>query len=52
MGAPPLETHGFFVALGLGAAGIVFLIERRRRAVTDPPRIAYLVLGALLGARS
>ena len=47
--APPLETHGFFVALGLGAAGIVFLIERRRRGVTDP-RVAYLVLGALLGA--
>ena len=46
---PPLGTHEFFVALGLAAAGIVFLIERRRRGVTDP-RIPYLVLGALAGA--
>ena len=46
---PPLGTHEFFVALGLAAAGIVFLIERRRRGVTDP-RIPYLVLGALTGA--
>ncbi len=46
---PPIETHGFFVALGLGAAGVVFLIEKRRRGVTDP-RIPYLVLGALVGA--
>ncbi|MEJ1090243.1 prolipoprotein diacylglyceryl transferase [Microbacterium istanbulense] len=46
---PPLETHGVFVALGLLAAGIVFVIEKRRRGVTDH-RVAYLVLGALVGA--
>lgn len=46
---PPLDTHSVFVALGLTAAGAVFLIEKRRRGVTDP-RIAYLVLGALVGA--
>lgn len=46
---PAVDTHSAFVALGLGAAGIVFLIEMRRRGVSDP-RIAYLVLGALAGA--
>jgi prolipoprotein diacylglyceryltransferase len=47
--APPLDTHSVFVALGLCGAGIVFLIESRRRDQTDP-RLAYLVLGALAGA--
>jgi len=46
---PPADTHAVFVALGLGAAGAVFLIEKRRRGVTDP-RIPHIVLGALLGA--
>jgi prolipoprotein diacylglyceryltransferase len=46
---PPLGTHSVFVALGLAAAGVVFLVEKRRRGVTDP-RIPYLVLGALVGA--
>ena len=46
---PPIDTHSAFVALGMGAAGIVFLIESRRRGHTDP-RIPYLVLGALVGA--
>ncbi|QIK62664.1 prolipoprotein diacylglyceryl transferase [Leucobacter viscericola] len=46
---PPLDTHSAFVALGLFAGGVVFLIEARRRHVRDP-RIPYLVLGALLGA--
>jgi prolipoprotein diacylglyceryltransferase len=46
---PAVDTHSTFVALGLVAAGIVFLIEKRRRGVTDH-RIAYLVLGALIGA--
>lgn len=46
---PPVGTHEVFVALGLGAAAIVFWIEKRRRGVTDP-RIPHLVLGALLGA--
>ena len=47
--APPLDTHSVFVALGLCGAGVVFLIESRRREQTDP-RLAYLVLGALAGA--
>lgn len=46
---PPVDTHSTFVALGILAAGFVFLVEKRRRRVTDH-RIAYLVLGALLGA--
>ncbi|MFE6997226.1 prolipoprotein diacylglyceryl transferase [Microbacterium sp. NPDC057659] len=46
---PPLGTHSVFVALGMVAAGIVFLIERRRRGVTDP-RLVYLVMGAMVGA--
>lgn len=46
---PPIGTHSAFVALGLAAAGVVFLIESRRRRVTDP-RLPYLVLGALAGA--
>ena len=46
---PPLGSHEVFVALGLLAAGVVFLIERRRRGVSDP-RVPYLVLGALAGA--
>ena len=46
---PPIDTHSAFVALGMMAAGVVFLIEKRRRGVTDP-RIPYLVLGALAGA--
>lgn len=46
---PPADTHAVFVALGLGAAGIVFLVEKRRRGVTDP-RMPHIVLGALLGA--
>ncbi|KAA9151308.1 prolipoprotein diacylglyceryl transferase [Microbacterium lushaniae] len=46
---PPVDTHAVFVALGLAAAGVVFLVERRRRGVSDP-RVAYIVLGALMGA--
>ena len=46
---PPLGSHEVFVALGLLAAGVVFLIEKRRRGVSDP-RVPYLVLGALAGA--
>lgn len=46
---PPIDTHSVFVALGLAAAGLVFLVESRRRGVTDP-RVPYLVLGALAGA--
>lgn len=46
---PPVDSHSVFVAFGLLAAGIVFLIEKRRRGVGDP-RIPYIVLGALAGA--
>lgn len=46
---PPVDTHAVFVALGLCAAGLVFLVEKRRRGVSDP-RMAYIVLGALAGA--
>lgn len=46
---PRLDTHAVFVALGVSAAGIAFLVEKRRRGVTDP-RIPYIVLGALAGA--
>jgi len=48
-GLPPLDTHSVFVAFGLLAAGVVFVIEKRRRRVSDH-RVAYLVLGALVGA--
>ena len=46
---PGWGSHETFVALGLCAAGVVFLIEKRRRVVSDP-RIPSLVLGALAGA--
>ena len=46
---PPIDTHSAFVALGLAAAAVVFLLESRRRGHNDP-RIPYLVLGALVGA--
>src|SRR5690625_517516 len=48
-GAPGIDTHSFFVALAFGAAAIIFTIEKRRRRVADH-RIAYVVLGALMGA--
>ena len=46
---PPFDTHSAFVALGMAAAGVIFLVESRRRGITDP-RVPYLVLGALAGA--
>lgn len=46
---PAMDTHAVFVALGLAAGGLVFLIEQRRRGVTDP-RIPALLAGTLLGA--
>ena len=45
---PPIDTHSAFVAVGIAAAGVVFLIEKRRRGISDP-RIPYIVLGALAG---
>ncbi len=44
----PVETHGFFVLLGVLAAGLVFVVEARRRGQTDE-RILYVVMGALVG---
>ena len=44
----PVDTHGFFVVLGVLAAGLVFVHEARRRGQTDE-RILYVVMGALLG---
>ena len=46
---PAWDTHSTMVTIALMAAGVVFLVEKRRRGVDDP-RIAYLVLGALVGA--
>ena len=45
----PIDTHSAFVALGMGAAGLLFVVESRRRGQKDE-RIVYLVLGALAGA--
>ncbi|MFF2276950.1 prolipoprotein diacylglyceryl transferase [Agromyces sp. NPDC058126] len=46
---PPIDTHSAFVALAMLAAGLVFVVESRRRGQTDA-RVAALVLGALAGA--
>lgn len=46
---PPIDTHSAFVALGLLAGGVVFVLEKRRRGVSDD-RVWYLMLGALAGA--
>lgn len=43
-----VPTHGVFVALGILAAGIVFVVEARRRGHTDE-RLVWVVLGALVG---
>ena len=44
----PIGTHGFFVMLGVLAAGLVFVVEARRRGQTDE-RILYVVMGAVVG---
>jgi phosphatidylglycerol---prolipoprotein diacylglyceryl transferase len=44
----PLPTHDVFVGLGVLAAVAVFVVEARRRGQTDD-RIAYVVLGAVVG---
>lgn len=46
---PPVDTHSFFVGLGMLAAGLVFWWESRRRQVRDQ-RVFALIAGALLGA--
>lgn len=43
-----LPTHGLFVALGVAAAALVFVLEARRRGHTDE-RMVYVVAGALVG---
>jgi phosphatidylglycerol:prolipoprotein diacylglycerol transferase len=48
VGDAPVGTHGFFVLLGVLAAGLVFVHEARRRGQTDE-RILYVVMGALVG---
>jgi phosphatidylglycerol---prolipoprotein diacylglyceryl transferase len=44
----PIPTHPLFVGLGVLAAFVVFVVEARRRGQTDE-KMAYVVLGALLG---
>jgi phosphatidylglycerol---prolipoprotein diacylglyceryl transferase len=43
-----LPTHSLFVALGVVAAALVFVLEARRRGHTDE-RMVYVVAGALVG---
>ena len=43
-----LPTHEVFVALGVLAAALVFVVEARRRGHTDE-RLVWVVTGALLG---
>lgn len=43
-----VDTHGFFVLLGVLAAAVVFVVEARRTGQTDE-RILYVVMGALVG---
>jgi phosphatidylglycerol---prolipoprotein diacylglyceryl transferase len=44
----PLPTHELFVALGVLAAVVVFVVEARRRGRTED-QVVYVVLGALVG---
>ncbi len=43
-----LPTHEVFVALGVAAAALVFVLEARRRGHTDE-RLLWVVVGALVG---
>ncbi|MFH8252410.1 prolipoprotein diacylglyceryl transferase [Microbacterium sp. B2969] len=45
----PFDTHSAFVGLGMAVAGLIFLVEARRRGQTDE-RMVYIVLGAAAGA--
>ncbi|MEU1973310.1 prolipoprotein diacylglyceryl transferase family protein [Microbacterium sp. NPDC019599] len=50
LGIPiPFDTHSAFVGLGMAVAGLIFLVESRRRGQTDE-RMVYIVLGAVAGA--
>lgn len=44
----PVPTHAVFVALGVGVAALVFLVEARRRRQTGD-NVLYVVIGALVG---
>lgn len=44
----PVPTHELFVALGVVAAALVFVVEARRRGHRDE-RLLHVVLGALVG---
>ena len=49
LGVPlPVGTHATFVALGVAAAVVVFVLEARRRGHTDD-RLLMVVTGALVG---
>lgn len=49
LGVPlALPTHAVFVALGVLAAAVVFVLEARRRGSTDD-RLLWVVVGALVG---
>lgn len=49
LGVPlDLDTHGFFVGLGVLAASLVFVVEARRRGQRDE-RLVFVVTGALVG---
>ena len=53
-GAVGVPTHEFFVALGLLTAGVVFLVEGRRRGRLDEAMgwvVAGILLGGAIGAR-
>jgi prolipoprotein diacylglyceryltransferase len=43
-----VPTHALFVALGVCAAALVFVLEARRRGATDE-RLLWVVVGALVG---
>lgn len=48
LGPLPIPTHDLFLLLGVATATAVFVLEARRRRMRDP-RLAWVVMGALLG---
>ena len=48
LGPLPINTHDVFVGLGVTVAAVVFLLEARRRKVSDE-RVWIVVAGALVG---
>lgn len=47
LGPVPIGTHDFFVAAGVAVAVAVFVLEARRRRMTDR-RLVWVVLGAVI----